>query len=285
MKLFKFTVVLSAFVLISAVAWAGNTPEYDAVGYDYQNFFSQGTVYYQAVNNGPNSFLEQDSNFPWHLLNGVYFWGENFDTNAGQLKASPCYGIPAALTDVWNEGTYEWWIVLQMKPEADINLNIYDCVLKHNETNLYEFADQTGRYRMPWGELMFNAAWNPLVSASAVPGPYATTAFAEWYGATGDELILDARTLPGLVSVPLDGVSYTSKAHWPEGLVLAAPKTGSTNGSGQMEYNLKQGDVVHVSVVIPPDTNTVDVWYGPDSVILKYIGIINTEYFANGNES
>jgi hypothetical protein len=270
MKLLKFTVVLSVFVLISAVAWAGNTPEYDAVGYDYQNFFSQRTVYYQAVNNGPNSYLEQDS----------AFLAEDFDTNAGQLKASPCYGIPAALTDVWNEGTYEWYIVLQMKPEADINLNIYDCVLKHNETNLYEFADQTGRYRMPWGELMFNAAWNPLVSASAIPGPFATTAFAEWYDANGDELILDARTLPGLVSVPLDGVSYTSKAHWPEGLVLAAPKTGNTNGSGQMEYNLKQGDLIHVKVNIPPDTNTVDVWYGPDSVILKYIGIINTEYFA-----
>jgi hypothetical protein len=270
MKLFKFCVVLSALVLISVVAWAGNTPEYDAVGYDYGNFFSQGTVYYQVVNNGPNGALERDS----------AFYEEDFDTNAGQLKASPCYGIPAALTDVWNEGTYEWWIVLQMKPEADINLNIYDCVLKHNETNIYEYADQTGRYRMPWGELMFNAAWNPLVSASAIPGPYATTAFAEWYGANGDELILDARTLPGLVSVPLDGVSYTSKAHWPEGLVLAAPKTGNTNGSGQMEYNLKQGDLVHVKVEIPPDTNTVDVWYGPDSVILKYIGIINTEYFA-----
>jgi hypothetical protein len=273
MKLFKFAVVLSAIVLISAVAWAGNTPEYDAVGYDYLNFFSQGTVYYQVVNNGPNSFLEQDS----------AFLRERFDTNAGQLKASPCYGIPAALTDVWNEGTYEWYIVLQMKPEADINLNIYDCVLKHNETNIFEFADQTGRYRMPWGELMFNAAWNPLVSASARPGPYATTAFAEWYNATGDELILDARTLPGLVSVPLDGVSYTSKAHWPEGLVLAAPKSGMTNGSGQMEYNLKQGDLIHVTVEIPPDSNTVDVWYGPESVILKYIGIINTEYFANGN--
>jgi hypothetical protein len=270
MKLFKFCVVLSALVLISVVAWAGNTPEYDAVGYDYGNFFSQGTVYYQVVNNGPNGALERDS----------AFYEEDFDTNAGQLKASPCYGIPAALTDVWNEGTYEWWIVLQMKPEADINLNIYDCVLKHNETNIYEYADQTGRYRMPWGELMFNAAWNPLVSASAIPGPFATTAFAEWYDANGDELILDARTLPGLVSVPLDGVSYTSKAHWPEGLVLAAPKTGNTNGSGQMEYNLKQGDLIHVKVNIPPDTNTVDVWYGPDSVILKYIGIINTEYFA-----
>lgn len=284
MKLFKLTVLFSAFVLISTVAWAGNTPEYDAVGYDYLNFFSQGTVYYQAVNNGPNMYLEEDSNFPWRF-NGSYFWGEDFNTNAGQLKPNPCYGIPSALTDVWNEGTYEWWIVLQMKPEADINLNIYDCVLKHNETDIFRFADQTGRYRMPWGELMFNAAWNPLVSASVVPGPFATSAFAEWYASTGEELILDARTLPGLVSIPLNGVSYTSKAHWPEGVVMAAPKSGATNGSGQVEYNLKQGDMIHVTVEIPPDTNTVDVWYGPESVILKYIGIINTEFFASFNDS
>ena len=63
---------------------------------------------------------------------------------------------------------------------------------------------------------------------------------------------------------------------------MAAPKTGNTNGSGQMEYNLKQGDIIHVTVEIPSDTNTVDVWYGPDSVVLKYIGIINTEFFASG---
>ena len=38
MKLFKFTIIVSAFVLISAVAWAGNSPEYDAVGRDLDNF-------------------------------------------------------------------------------------------------------------------------------------------------------------------------------------------------------------------------------------------------------
>ena len=90
-------------------------------------------------------------------------------------------------------------------------------------------------------------------------------------------MVLDARTLPGLVTVALDGVSYTSKAHWPEGIVMALPKTGKTNSSGQNEYNLKQGDIIHVTVEIPPDTNTVDVWYGEDSVLLKYIGIIGTD--------
>ncbi len=194
MKFFKLTVLLCAFLLISTVAWAGNTPEYDAVGIDNENFFSRTTIYYQAVNNGPFGAMEAFSYWRygwWFDLS--WLWGEKFDTNAGQLKPNPCYGFDSALTDVWNEGTYEWWIVLQMKPEADINLNIYDCVLKHNETNIFRYADQTGRYRMPWGELMFNAAWNPIVYASVVPGPYATTAFAEWYAGSGNGVQSEAR--------------------------------------------------------------------------------------------
>ena len=90
-------------------------------------------------------------------------------------------------------------------------------------------------------------------------------------------MILDARTLPGLTRVPLDNVSYTSKAHWPEGIVVALPKTGNTNASGQPEFNLKQGDVIYVEV--QSITGSADIWYGPESVILKYIGIVNTDYF------
>ena len=262
MKIFKFVVVLSAFVLISTVAFAGNVPEYDAVGRDSENFFAQTAIYYILVNQnrGP-------------LQDASLFLDEGFDTNAGQLNPGPCYGQLVALTDVWNQGTYEWDIVLQMKPESDINLNIMDCVLKHNETDLWRFADQTGRFRLDWGELVFNPAWNPLVSATVSPGPFATSSFILPF-------TLDARTLPGLVNVALDEVSYTSKAHWPEGIVIAMPKTGEINESGQDEWNLKQGDIVHVTVEIPDMTNTVDVRYGPNSVILKYIGIIGTEYFG-----
>ena len=270
MKHFKLIALLSALVLISAVAWAGNIPEYDAVDYDYLNFYSQTNGIYGLVNGGPNGPLQMDSSFPL----------ERFATNAGQGKDSPCWGdaVVSHLTDVWNEGTYEWWITLQMKPESDIDLNIYDCVLKHNSWDIHFYADQTGRYRQPWGELVFNPLYQPLVYAEALPGIYATTAFAE----SGVPMVLDARTLPGLIPVALDGVSYTSKAHWPEGIVIALPKTGSINASGQNEYNLKQGDSIHVTVEIPPDTNTVDVWYGIDSVLLKYIGIVGTEFFASG---
>jgi hypothetical protein len=120
-----------------------------------------------------------------------------------------------------------------------------------------------------------------MVSASVTPGPYATTAFKEWYDASGEPLYLDSRGLPGLVDIGLQDQFYTSKAHWPEGIVMKLPKTGKTNASGQLEYNLKQGDLVCVKIQVGPAT-TVDMWYGPESVILKYIGIIGTEYFALG---
>jgi hypothetical protein len=280
MKLFKFTVILSAFLLVSSVAWAGNIPEYDAVGQDDQNYFATQNIYYEDINTATPA-LQADSDFTG-LFEFAYpdFFAldrgpELFDTQAGQLRPSPCYEeMDVAITDAYNQGIYEWWIVLQMKPETDINLNIYDCVLKHNETNLWRFAEQTGRYRAAWGELMFVMSANPVVSARALPGPFATPGFV-------DPLILDARTLPNLTKVPLDGVFYTSKAHFPEGIVMALPKTGESNGSGQDELNLKQGDVIHVKVEIPFN-NTVDVFYGPDSVILKYVGIIGTELFAQG---
>jgi hypothetical protein len=306
MKLFKLTIVVSAFVLISAVAWAGNCPEYDAVGSDYDNFYSQYTVYYKIVNYQKRD-LEIRSDFtddyhPAHPKIPL----EDFYTNAGQLGNilyddhgfkryvdNPCFpgfrgdsveghdfaGPPVAKTAVWNEGTYKWWIVLQMKPESDINVNIYDCVLKENQTNLWFYAEQTGRYRMSWGELMFegNGVGNPVISVEAFPGEYATTAFKEWHSLTGEGMVMDARTLPGLVPVPLDEVTYTSKAHWPEGIVVKLPKTGNTNASGQPEFNLKQGDVVYVEV--QSVTGSADIWYVPESVILKYIGIVNTDYY------
>ncbi|MBT8368467.1 MAG: hypothetical protein KJP23_27560 [Deltaproteobacteria bacterium] len=318
MKLFKLTIIVSAFVLISAVAWAGNCPEYDAVGVDYDNFYSQYTVYYKIVNY-EKYYLEMYSDFTDNYLAAhPDIPLEGFKTNAGQLGHvkydgkyreryvdNPCFpgirvrdgepgdgeveeagfgelkyaGPPVAKTAVWNEGTYEWWIVLQMKPESDINVNIYDCVLKENQTNLWFYAEQTGRYRMSWGELMFegNGVGNPVISVEAHPGEFATTAFKEWHSLTGAGMVMDARTLPGLVRVPLDEVTYTSKAHWPEGIVVALPKTGDFNATGQPEFNLKQGDVIHVT--LQSITGSADIWYGPQSVILKYIGIVNTDYF------
>jgi hypothetical protein len=291
MKLFKVIVVMSALMMLSLPAWAGNIPEFDTVGDDSSNFFALENFaqFGVVVQNNAGQFgpvnLYSDFRDPYVDPQGPAELFEEFFTTAGQLQFDPCFGIPSALTDVWNEAIYEWYIVLQMKPESDINLNIYDCVLKHNEFDIFEAAEQTGRYRMPWGELMFELSANPLVSVEAYPGNYPTPAFGQAFedaiaaDLDPEPLILDARTLPGLNVVPMDGQLYTSKAHWTEGIVLKLPKTGETNASGQMEYNLKQGDIIKVKIEIP-ENNTVDLWYGPNNVILKYIGIIGTWYYA-----
>ena len=160
-----------------------------------------------------------------------------------------------------------------MKPESDINLNIYDCVLKHNEQNIWMEAEQTGRYRADWGQLFFVPSANPSVTATASPGQYATPGFTS-------PIIMDARTLPGLNIVALDDMLYTSKALWEEGIVMVLPETGTQNTTGQTVYNLKQGDSIHVTIQIPFN-NTADIRYGQDSVILKYIGIYGTWYYGN----
>jgi len=279
MKLSKLIAVLSVLCMLTVPAWAGNIPEFDAVGCDYTNVFVESNYlqFGQTVDKnvgpyGPINFFSS-------------FYDEYFFQTAGQLFPDPCFdGLESALTDAWNEAVYEWQIVLQMKPESDINLNIYDCVLKHNYFSPWgdyssegypEFqagAEQTGRYRAPWGQLMFVPSANPMVTVQANPGPYATPGFVSSF-------TMDARTLPGLGLQPMSGKLYTSKAIWDEDLVLVLPETGVSNQSGQTTYNLKQGDKIYVKIEIPPNNNTADIRYGQDSVILKYIGITGTWYY------
>lgn len=270
MKISRILSVLVLAVFLASSAWAGNIPEFDAVGCDATNVFAQINEQYGLVvdnNIGPNGPINLFSVFSANI--------EFFNQTAGQLFPDPCYGefgLLSALTDAYNEGIYNWQIVLQMKPESDINLNIYDCVLKHNSFDLWEGAEQTGRYRADWGQLFFIPTANPIVSVSAVPGQFATPGFAAPF-------IMDARVMPGLGLVSMDEQLYTSKAHWAEGIVLALPETGSTNVAGQTTFNLKQGDKIAVKIEIPFN-NTADVRYGADSVILKYIGIIGTWYYG-----
>lgn len=274
MKLKMIGLALGSALLLATSSFAGNIPEYDAVGDDSTNYFAVGNAvqYGQVIanNNGPLGPLELFSDFPYDPETG---YGERFINTAGMLFPDPCFpGYVSALIDVWNEATYEWDIILQMKPESDINLNIYDCVLKHNEFNIWEGAEQTGRYRAPWGQLFFIPAANPTVTVEAAPGPNATPGFVEPF-------TLDARTLPGLVSVPLLRALYTSKALWEEGIVMVLPETGLVNTLGQSVYNLKQGDQIRCTITIPGN-NTADIRYGADNVILKYIGIIGTWWYA-----
>ena len=58
---------------------------------------------------------------------------------------------------------------------------------------------------------------------------------------------------------------------------MILPMTGGVNTYGQTVYSLKQGDMIDI-VIDVPSNNTVDVRYGADNVVLKYLGIIGTEY-------
>ncbi len=285
MKFLKLTIILVTVLALTMPAWAGNEPEFDAVGYDYENVFAVFNFiqYGQVIQRtgaefgtyGPVNFFS-DFTGPLYEL-GKFDLNEGFETTAGQLQLDPCFGLSpfgyfSALTDTWNEALYEWRIVLQMKPESDINLNIYDCVRKHNELDPgdWDEFEQTGRYRAPWGQLMFLPASNPEVSVKAWPGEFPTPGFE-------DAFTMDARTLPGLAITPLENALYTSKALWSEGIVMVMPETGVTNASGETMYNLKGGDIIQVQIYVNP--NPADIFYGPEKVILKYIGISGTYYY------
>jgi hypothetical protein len=283
MKIAKFTVILIAALALSMPAWSGNIPEFDAVGDDSANVFAAFNFiqYGQVINNnvgynGPVNFF---SDFTFRQM-GPYFLSEDFTTSAGALFPDPCFGnepffYTSAMTDAWNEATYEWIIALQMKPESDLNLNIYDCVLKHNSFTLWgDFgntasagAEQTGRYRAPWGQLFFTPNQNPVISVKAWPGDFPTPGFDAPF-------TMDARTLPGLDIVPLEDAFYTSKALWSEGIIMVMPETGVANFKGETMYNLKQGDLLQVQIYVNP--NPTDLFYGQDNITVKYIGITGT---------
>jgi len=305
----KIIICLLAIALMAAPAFAGNDPEFDTVGCDSENYFNDWIKMMVVCCNKIDGVIVNDwsdwegdgdcdtKDADWEeTVNGVCVY-EEFYTSAGMLFADPCFDgrrvlrpieegtgqgncewetlyYDSALTDAFNEAVYRWRIILQKKPESDINLNIVDCVLKHNEFDICEEAEQTGRYMDPGLGRFFVPSANPKITVKAYPGPFATPGFPS-AGVT-----LDARQMPGLGLICLDDAVYTSKALWEEGLVVAMPETGTTNSCGDTMYNLKQGDAIEVTITIPPN-NTVDIYYGPDNVILKYIGIMNTYFYSS----
>lgn len=276
-----FKRILLLFVVASLIGTpvlAGGRPEFDAVGDDSANIFND-TAEQNIVANAVDAFLNLIEKFSdFTSFTTPFGFAEFFATQAGALYPDPCFyylpGVHApylsALTATYDQGAYEWRIVLQMKPQTDINLKIINCVLKNGGTDVFSSADQTGFYRTPWGQLAFVQSANPSITVRAFPGPFATPGFLT-------PVIMDARTMPVLSPVALNNALYTSKALWSETIPLALPATGSSNTSGQSVFNLKQGDMIDVLITIPFN-NTVDVRYGSDNVVLKYVGIIGTEY-------
>jgi hypothetical protein len=277
MNLKRSMIALVAVMFVATTAFAGNTPEFDAVGIDSANYFNDAIKDSVVANNTDSygNIINNLSDFAWtkdaeDSCGNLYGWGEKFYTRAPR-SADPCFdGYNSHVTTYWNTNTYEWYIVLQMKPESDIDLNIVDCVLKDNNLDIWEFAQQTGRFRAANGALKFTRSANPSVTVEAWPGPYSVVGFCAPF-------TMDARRTPTLANTAMDGKLYTSKALWEESIVLVLPESGKTNGSSQAMYDLHMGDMIKVKIDIPGNS-TCFIRYGSDNVVLKYIGIVGTEY-------
>ncbi len=258
----KKCMLIIFFALLSAqCVIAGSRPEFDGVGDDSSNYFNNfisEMVIDEAVDGFGNKINEYSN-----------FGQEYFTNTAGALYPDPCFpGYLSSLVDAWSAATYEWQIVLQMRPQSDIDLDITNCVINFIDNNIWTGAAQTGRFRAPWGQIFFLPYANPSVTVRAYPGPYATPGFK-------DPFYLDARV--GFKTFPLDRALFTGKALWNANIVMALPETGQLNSMGENCFNLKMGDLIKVTIGVP-NNNSVNIRYGKDSVLVRYIGVIGTEY-------
>jgi hypothetical protein len=260
----KALLVMVAVALLCVPALAGDRPEFDAVCDDSANYFNDAIKDLVVTNN------------PWNLTSDWCFPVDpvEYFVPPVQETADTCFpNYFSAFTQWRRPALYRWRIVLQMDPQSDLDINIVDCVVKHNSktvfgTNPFEGASQTGRYELSDGTPVFNPGANPQVTAVAFPGPNAVFGF-------GTPFDLVNRTQGGLFLLPFRDLLYTSKALWEEGLVARMPEYMVPNLSGQTEYPLSAGDIIEVAIFMPP-SNPVDVRYGSDNVIIKYVGVDGT---------
>jgi len=262
MKKLALLVMLLAF--ITTPAFAGKTPEFDAVGDDSANYFndfirtmvSDHNENYNGVNLNQNSA----------------FYNEYFSTAASGPIASAIFsGYSDYKIGPWFPTSYEWNIVLQMAPETDLDLQIRDCVLDVNQRDMWFYAQQTGRWRENNGQLVFTAAMNPRITVVAAPGPKQPASATAFY--------MDARKMPNLGLVTLNSRLYTSKALWEENIVMKLPIAGGYNKDGEPTFVLREGDVINVVIDIPWN-NPVDIYYGPDNVVIQYVGMLGMDLIA-----
>ncbi len=251
---------MATLAILSSPAFAGDRPEFDCVGDDATNYFNDAIKNMVVAEN------------PWNLAsdftNTIY--PREYFTPPVQMTPDICFdGYMSAYTQWKRPAMYEWQIVLQMDPQSDLDINIVDCVVKHNSktafgVNPWEGADQTGRFQLTDGTSMFVEGANPAVTVVAAPGPNAVYGF-------NAPFIMTNRTQGGLSLVLLDNLLYTSKALWEEGLVARMPLFLDN------EFPLSAGDIINIKILIP-FSNSVDIRYGEDNVCVKYVGIDGTIY-------
>ena len=248
-------------------------PEIDLVGQDSQYFFKDDWI--------SQIFINGKDNFGTRINDFSAFQSEIFSTTAGQESVDTCYSTPtrsylSVLTPTWTQAGYEWEIVLQMKPAADLVLKLHGCVFKTGENDVWTAGYQTGFYNAPWApnEPVFISKANPRLTVRALPGPLAKDGFP------AQGFLLDTRKHSGLQIAPLADSLITVQTLAGESIVIALPYQGGINASGQTMYSLSPGDRIKVIVDIPGDT-TADVRFGEDGAILQYIGLKGTEYTTN----
>jgi hypothetical protein len=259
----KALLVMVAVAFLCVPALAGDRPEFDAVCDDSANYFNDRV---KALVVGENPWnLNSDWCFPVDPV-------ERFEPPV-QPTDDTCFpGYLSAFTQWRRPAVYTWYIVLQMDPQSDIDINIVDCVVKHDSatafgSNPFEGAAQTGRYELPWGEPVFDPGANPMVTVTAIPGPYAVYGFDAPFALTN-------RTQGGLFLLPFIDLLYTSKGLWEEGLVARMPEYEVPAPRGT-EYPLSAGDILKIDIKLPL-SNPVDVRYGQDNVVIKYVAVDRT---------
>ena len=258
-KKLAILVVLAAF--ISTPAFAGKTPEFDAVGDDSANYFNDFIRIMVSDYNQDYSGVNLNQNSA--------FYNEYFATSASGPAPSACFpGYSDYKAGPWFMNTFEWNIVLQMAPETDLDLVVRDCVLDVNQRDMFFYAQQTGRWRENSGRLVFQKAMNPRITVVASPGPRQPASAAPFF--------MDARKMPNLGLTALNSSLYTSKSLWQENIVMKLPVAGTANQEGEPVFVLREGDVINVKVDIPFN-NPVDIYYGQDNVVVQYVGMIGMD--------
>lgn len=265
----KTILILIALVFMCTPAMAGERPEFDAVGDD-------SAIYFQSV--ATNLVLQ---NNPWNFDSD---FTEEYWDGPGATREDLCFpGYPTkeVLSGYAGGLSFAWRIVLQMKPDTDLDINIIDCVRKPNSDTIwgqssYTGAHQMGRYLFLGFLPAFDEFRNPIVRARAIAGPNAA---GNW-----DWFYLVARTHPLLRLVTLDGnrTFFTSKGIWDEALVarLPTPMEPVPGHPGMFEYSLMEGDSIEVEFLMPSE-NPVDISYGQYSVFVKYVGQWGSDWTAS----
>jgi hypothetical protein len=227
----------------------------------------------------------------------------------GSLPPFTFQGKPNARVSQGNAGYFYWVIRLPKKPVGEINL-VFQCgIIKPDTFANLGFqavnycAAETGeritagfcahQFVDPGVDPIVPAAL-PKIVALAGPGPY-NVSFTPFYLTAYKNpgtynLAFVEHTLPGATDqVPNDGGAIQNdataqlldgrsngtrvllKSCMDKTIVVKIPVAGQLNANGQLEYDLVEGDLIVVQMLVPRQ-NTVDIYCHEQSMRLMGIG-------------